>query len=303
MKTYQFTALLILIITFFACSNDDDNQNGQVSLKSYEANDTTYFITYDDSGKIASFELPGQGSKLLNILRYDMGGNLTTVESNVFSDATLTYNDQGQVIGMDDGTSNGVSNFTYNEAGELTRQRAEYDTGNGSVRDFTYLNGRISSFIEVRIASTAGGPVHVYRYTFTYDGIGNITRIVVAQSPVEVENFENIRIHNFTYDNHKNPFGEIILNQIGLSEIFFAPVENFYLFATYEFPLLSAYPIYITSQNNILTETITEVGSGEVSTKSYMYTYNSQQYPTRIEFTETDSSGSVVFTDTTTLNY
>ncbi|WP_130735103.1 hypothetical protein [Flavobacterium sp. J27] len=281
-KTIVF---LILLASFYSCSNDDDNTTKETYLSSYTFSFSSdeFQLQYNSENKLIGFETLDPTSSIITKINNEITRNTNGMVTAI-GNTSLTYNTSKQISSIDDGTGNGQTLLEYDASGRLINQTTNYFSGSiTETKNMTYdANNRIIKIIIHVVSSTIN---EYYKYNLSYNTQNNISEMNLSSSS-DNATYNLIETQIFTYDTKKNPFSKIAKN-LHFGSFYINPSYPFSLFQTIKFNYISAYALQWTSNNNLTHTTIVAPG-GTISNASYEYTYNTEGYPTKVIITDED---------------
>ena len=285
MKKIIKTVSILCLISTLSCSKDDEEiiapQTPYLTGYSYSYANEELNLNYNATNQLTSFETqdPSSGTfrKVNNEIIKNSSGALISVGV-----ATFTYNAMNQIVEINDGTGNGVTQLQYDAQGRFINQNTTYFSGViNEVKNLTYdASNRISKVV---VHITSASSQAYYKYDITYNTQNNINTIIFSNSNDGIT-YEVVEIMNYTYDDKANPL-KTVSNNLGFGNFYIAPSNAFYLFRTASFNFIAAYNLNWISNNNVtFIETIYATGGG--NNTSYEYTYNEYGNPTKVVITD-----------------
>ena len=281
MKTLlkRITFLMIVSLTLYNCSSDDDASTGETPLlentrlTAYSVNTIEFAVNYNTEDYISGYE-SSDTSQPRSVV-YNTDNQIIQ-----FGRISYMYNAQGrisQITEADDTTfRNKTSSIVYNNEGLIATQNFR----------FTYVSSGDTVFVNrvydynssgQLISITEDSSLYKTRDLMTYDSRGNIVQIKRQSSPDGIT-YTDQQTTTFTYDNKKNP-GKKMLENMGIDSNFSLLHIRYNLtinFSNYAFFRLSYY-----SNNNVISSQST-YSSGQTN-RTYDYVYNDNDYPTAAE--------------------
>lgn len=257
--------LMAISIALISCSRDNDDFTNPIENPIAQAKKLTKITrTFDNFGWTGGAPFLGTD--------FEYNGDLL---KNIFYYGEQVYHYNGEQISaieIDGGPRPQKVEFTYNPNGTLKSSFQKFDTPEDSprttFREYHYIN---DNTIKVKEIYKYPFVERKTEYTLTMNG-DNLVR-------KEIFNEENSRtqIHQYTYDNKKNPLREVK----GMAALSVAMhLIDFHFHDIYNFQISSF-------KNNIISETIDEKYTYNSTTShlaeiDYQYQYNQEGYPTRV---------------------
>ena len=154
----RFTRLLckicLLAILVTSCSKNDSVAPGiQCYLTSLtDTIDIDLTLTYNSSNQVTGVQSSGGG--LPSTFNYDSKGNITSIV-NGLSTMVLTYNANGLLISISNGSGSGSSTTTlqYNGSGQVTSETNEF-SGFTETYTFAYPNTTTRNYVSRTLGTT-----------------------------------------------------------------------------------------------------------------------------------------------------
>lgn len=261
--------LIAISIALISCSRDNDDFTNPIENPIAQAKKLTKITRNFDN-----FGHSGGGAPFLGT-EFEYNGDLL---KNIFYYGEQVYHYNGEQISAIEivsGSRPQKIEFIYNPDGTLKSSFQKFDTGGTTTdrttsREYHYINANTIKVKEVLKWTDSNSEIKT-EYTLTMNG-DNLVR-------KEIFNEENSRtqIHQYTYDNKKNPLREVK----GMAALSVAMhLMDFHFHDMYNFQISSF-------KNNILSETIDEKYTYSSTTSrlaeiDYQYQYNQEGYPTRV---------------------
>ena len=251
--------------------------------------------------EVSTFELPmiyNSDNVLTSITTFVPSVGLTTNNVTVNSNhqvesigsATYTYNSSGLLTEVNDGLGS-ITTLTYdldvNFVMQSTSYSSELDTYD-EIKELSYdTSGKV---YEINISTTSSGVTEYVRFSISYDIFNNINEVIKDTSTDGVI-YTNVETVTYSYDSKKNPYLNIIKEQLDFNNFYVAHTN---LFNTIYFRNIQAYPINWISENNILSSVRTWALGTNIT--EYAYTYNEYDLPETMQVTESSGGTSINYT-------
>ena len=268
-------------MTTLSCNNDDDTSTPYFTSYSYSFSPEELNLNYNSSNELISFESLNSSSstfiKVNNEITKSDNGNIVKV-----GNSTLTYNTLNQIIEINDGSGNGVTQLQYDSPGRLIIQNTSYFGGViNETKNLTYDSAnRISKVISHAFGSTTS---NYTKYEISYNSENNIGSILISTSPDGLI-YTSIGIENYTYDNKPNPL-KTVTNSLGFGNFYISPSLQCDFLETISLGYTAAYTLAYISNNNV---TLVEASyfSGFENNTAYTYEYDNYGNPTKVTITD-----------------
>lgn len=290
MKTLiKLITIAFVISSIMACTKDNDNVNTQsnknLRLKTFIKGSVEFAFSYENEKKLTGFNFSDQAVELIyNNEQLQKIGNWEN-----------TYNSINQLTGQYSKTeSNGdiyESNVSieYNNKGRIGRMIVieKKNTSNTLylIKEYSYNDkGQLTQILE------DGDNSYKTRNILEYFDNGNLKSIKTEQ--LYDSNVNDLWLYEFTYDDKRNPFFEIIPQVT--QENPFTFLENFHTLSFIYIENWAANRTYFFNKNNLLSIKYTSYSSSGdyTSERNFMYTYNEENYPTALDTEKTNSQNS-----------
>lgn len=279
MKILKSTVAIMLVFFILSCSSDDDNSsttNLRFAGYKYSFQTDTRDILYNEAGNITGFEANDNFGNMVSLDIIKNNGKVVSIGPTSF-----TYNDTNQIVSIDCGVDNqGTTELIYNDAGLLVQQTA-YWTGSDftEYKEFSYTDGRLTSVISHIVTV---GLNEYFKSDISYNAQNNIDEVILSSSTNGVDYTWNAT-NTYTYDNKKNPM-KLVTDAMDFGNFYIEPSIEFDFLHTESYGYRAYYDLAWISNNNI-TQMTQDYGTGTYAA-NYSYTYNSEDYPTQLTFTD-----------------
>ncbi len=281
MKNAIKIIIFLSIIATISCSKDDDNSTPYFTSYSYSFSSEELNLNYNSNNELVSFESQDPSSstfiKVNNEITKSSNGNIIKV-----GNSTLTYNTLNQIIEINDGSGNGVTQLQYDTPGRLIIQNTSYFGGIiNETKNLTYDSAnRVSKIISHVTNATSSA---YFKYEISYNSENNIGVIVTSTSNDGVT-YVNLGIENYTYDDKPNPL-KTVTNSLGFGNFYISPSLQCDFLETLSIGHIAAYTLAYISNNNVTLVEASYV-SGFVNNTSYAYEYDNYGNPTKVTITD-----------------
>ena len=203
------------------------NDAGQVIRSNYHRSDGEINVTlyeYDDQGRLTKTTktIPGNDTPTIKVYTYGSNGKLASKAYFYGEEAsdsmTYTYNADGKLVLLHENIPSDGNQYdtvyTYNDKGQLASESEDKTDRNGQKthrRDKTYTydeTGRVISSTNVYVEDN-----YTYRYQWTYDNLGNLTKQVYTRGASPESMRESIVEHT-GYQVFYLPDPHVVLDQV-----------------------------------------------------------------------------------------
>lgn len=283
-KILKITIVLSISLFILSCNKDDDNDRSSTpyfTSYSYSYSPEVLNLNYNSSNELVSFESLKSSSstfiKVTNEITKNTNGNIIKVGNSI-----LTYNTLNQIIEINDGTGNGVTQLQYDTSGRLIIQNTSYFSGViNETKNLTYDSANRVSKIISHVTSTTSNAY--FKYEISYNSENNIGSILTSTSNDGVI-YANVGIENYTYDDKPNPL-KTVTNSLGFGNFYISPSLQCDFLETLSIGHIAAYTLAYSSNNNVTLVKFSNFSGFENNT-SYTYEYDNYGNPTKVTITD-----------------
>ncbi|GAA0729228.1 hypothetical protein GCM10009430_39210 [Aquimarina litoralis] len=260
-------------------------------FESDNGSDNNFLYEYDSNNVLVQSVQSFQS--VTNTMVYDDKGRLSSI-----GNTTYTYNFNGLLTKVSDGTGKGDLKFLYDDQDRI-RELNILRTGDNnyvgvSKMNYTYdTSGNLTVLhFERRHTSdnTDGVQLTFYRWLLSYDNVGNLVERTFQTSDNEGITYETSRRQVYAYDNKKNPWTPIIKEQFqfNIPTLFSVPREyRSFRVGTFN---IDGYGIqFVRGNHNIIN--LQDYRNGDLNIEfNIAYEYNESGYPISAKYSVNDIS-------------